>query len=94
MRGRWLALIAAAGAAAATGTVLLVVASDHQENMGATAALAVSVGVAFVASGLVGERFTFLGYLPRRAAERERYPEGLKEVGRDRETPDALYLPS
>ena len=53
MRGRWLALIAAAGAAAAAGAVLLVVASDHQENKVATAVLAVSAGVAFVASGLV-----------------------------------------
>jgi PAS domain S-box-containing protein len=53
MRGRWLALIAVAGAAAAAGTVLLVVASDHQENKIATAVLAVSAGVAFVASGLV-----------------------------------------
>jgi len=31
-----------------------------------------AVETALVASGLVGERFTFLGYLPRRAAELER----------------------
>jgi 16S rRNA (cytidine1402-2'-O)-methyltransferase len=31
-----------------------------------------AVETALVASGLVGERFAFLGYLPRRAAERER----------------------
>jgi 16S rRNA (cytidine1402-2'-O)-methyltransferase len=31
-----------------------------------------AVETALVASGLVGERVTFLGYLPRRAAERER----------------------
>ena len=53
MRGRWLALIAAAGATAAAGTVLLVVASDHQDNKVASTMLAVSVGIAFVASGLV-----------------------------------------
>jgi len=53
MRGRWLALVAAAGAAAGVGAVLLVVASDHQESKVATAVLAVGAGVAFVASGLV-----------------------------------------
>jgi PAS domain S-box-containing protein len=53
MRGRWLALIAAVGAAAGIGAVLLVVASDHQDNKVATAVLAVSAGVAFIASGLV-----------------------------------------
>jgi 16S rRNA (cytidine1402-2'-O)-methyltransferase len=36
-----------------------------------------AVETALVASGLVGERFTFLGYLPRRAAERERLWEEL-----------------
>ena len=36
-----------------------------------------AVETALVASGLVGERFTFLGYLPRRAVERERLWEEL-----------------
>ena len=36
-----------------------------------------AVETALVASGLVGERFTFLGYLPRRAVERDRLWEEL-----------------
>ncbi|HSJ93025.1 MAG TPA: ribosomal RNA small subunit methyltransferase I, partial [Gaiellaceae bacterium] len=36
-----------------------------------------AVETALVASGLVGERFTFLGYLPRRPAELERLWEEL-----------------
>jgi hypothetical protein len=48
-----LAAAAAVALALATIAVLLVLASDHEDNKAATIALAVTAGVSFIASGLV-----------------------------------------
>ncbi|HEX4929858.1 MAG TPA: PAS domain S-box protein, partial [Gaiellaceae bacterium] len=55
MSARLLSLVAAAvlALAMATGAVLLVLASDHEDNKAATIALAVTAGLSFVVSGLV-----------------------------------------
>ena len=55
MSARVLSLVAAAvlALAMATGAILLVLASDHEDNKAATIALAVTAGLSFVASGLV-----------------------------------------
>ena len=55
MSARVLSLVAAAvlALAMAAGAVLLVLASDHEDNKAATIALAVTAGLSFVASGLV-----------------------------------------
>jgi PAS domain S-box-containing protein len=55
LSARAVSLLAAAvvALAMAAGAVLLVLASDHENNKGATIALAITAGLSFVASGLV-----------------------------------------
>lgn len=52
MRARYLALIGAVAVLGTAGAIWLVARSEHTENKWVVAALAVTAGLAFIASGL------------------------------------------
>lgn len=95
LEGRDVGLLSEAGLPAIADPGALLVAAAHARGIGVVPHVGPSsIALALMASGLEGQRFRFLGYLPAQSAERRaRLAEIERQSARERETQVFIETP-